>query len=69
MNMTKAAFQAWSLVCRDGRGTSALVLFSAVDDPDAKQVLLTFSVAPDAARHAGSHRRHARVVTVERASA
>jgi invasion protein IalB len=44
--MTKAAFQAWSLVCRDGSGDERrCVLFIAVADPDAKQVLLTFSVA------------------------
>jgi len=46
MNMTKSAFQAWSLVCRDWPGNERrCVLFIAVADPDAKQVLLTFSVA------------------------
>lgn len=46
MNMTKSAFQAWSLVCRDWPGNERrCVLFIAVADPDVKQVLLTFSVA------------------------
>lgn len=46
MNMTKSAFQAWSLVCRDWPGGERrCVLFIAVADPDVKQVLLTFSVA------------------------
>ena len=46
MNMTKSAFQAWSLVCRDWPGNERrCVLFIAAADPDAKQVLLTFSVA------------------------
>ena len=46
MNMTKSAFQAWSLVCRDWPGNERrCVLFIAVADPDMKQVLLTFSVA------------------------
>lgn len=46
MNMTKSAFQAWSLVCRDWPGNERrCVLFIAVADPDAKQVLLTFSIA------------------------
>ena len=45
-NMTKAAFQAWSLVCRDGAGNERrCVLFIAVADPDEKKVLLTFSIA------------------------
>ena len=46
MNMTKSAFQAWSLVCRNWPGNERrCVLFIAVADPDVKQVLLTFSVA------------------------
>ena len=46
MNMTKSAFQAWSLVCRPWPGNERrCVLFIAVADPDRKQVLLTFSVA------------------------
>src|SRR5690349_4584199 len=46
MNMTKSAFQAWSLVCRPWPGNERrCVLFIAVADPDKKQVLLTFSVA------------------------
>ena len=46
MNMTKSAFQAWSLVCRDWPGNERrCVLFIAAADPDAKQVLLTFSIA------------------------
>ena len=46
MNMTKSAFQAWSLVCRTWTGNERrCVLFIAVADPDVKQVLLTFSVA------------------------
>ena len=46
MNMTKSAFQAWSLVCRNWPGNERrCVLFIAVADPDVKQVLLTFSIA------------------------
>jgi invasion protein IalB len=46
MSMTKSAFQAWSLVCRPWPGNERrCVLFIAVADPDAKHVLLTFSVA------------------------
>lgn len=46
MNMTKSAFQAWSLVCRPWPGGERrCVLFIAVADPDRKNVLLTFSVA------------------------
>lgn len=46
MDMTKSAFQAWSLVCRKWSGDERrCVLFIAVADPDRKQVLLTFSVA------------------------
>jgi invasion protein IalB len=46
MNMTKTAFQAWSLVCRPWPGNERrCVLFIAAADPDRKQVLLTFSVA------------------------
>jgi invasion protein IalB len=46
MNMTKSAFQAWSLVCRPWPGGERrCVLFIAVANPDSKNVLLTFSVA------------------------
>jgi invasion protein IalB len=46
MDMTKSAIQAWSLVCRPWPGNERrCVLFIAVADPDAKHVLLTFSVA------------------------
>lgn len=46
MDMTKSAFQAWSLVCRKWSGNERrCVLFIAVADPDVKRVLLTFSVA------------------------
>lgn len=46
MDMTKSAFQAWSLVCRPWPGGERrCVLFIAVADPDLKNVLLTFSVA------------------------
>jgi invasion protein IalB len=45
-NMTKRAFQGWSLVCRDWTGGERrCVLFIAVADPESKQVLLTFSVS------------------------
>jgi invasion protein IalB len=46
MSMTKSAFQAWSLVCRGWTGNERrCVLFIAVADPDAEQVLLTLSIA------------------------
>jgi invasion protein IalB len=46
MNMTKSAFQAWSLVCRPWPGGDRrCVLFIAVANPDSRNVLLTFSVA------------------------
>ena len=46
MNITKSAFQAWSLVCRPWPGGERrCVLFIAVADRDKKNVLLTFSVA------------------------
>jgi invasion protein IalB len=38
MNMTKSAFQAWSLVCRDWPGNERrCVLFIAVADPDVSR--------------------------------
>ena len=45
-NMSKSAFQAWSLVCRNSAESDRrCVLFIAVADPQRKQVLLTFSIA------------------------
>ena len=45
-NMTKTAYDSWSLVCRDwSEDERRCVLFMAVADTDLKQVLLTFSVA------------------------
>jgi len=45
-NVTRSAFDAWSLVCRSPAGSERrCVLFMAVADPQRKQVLLTFSIA------------------------
>jgi invasion protein IalB len=44
-NVTRSAFEAWSLVCRNPAGERRCVLFIAVADPQRKQVLLTFSIA------------------------
>jgi invasion protein IalB len=44
-NMTKTAYDGWSLVCRGWSGDQRrCVLFMAVADTDLKQVLLTFAV-------------------------
>ena len=45
-NITRTAFQGWSLVCRDWEEVERrCVLFMAVADPGMQQVLLTLSVA------------------------
>ena len=44
-NVTRSAFEAWSLVCRNPDGERRCVLFIAVADPQRKQVLLTVSIA------------------------
>ncbi len=45
-NMTRSAYEAWSLVCRNSEGSERrCVLFIAVADPQRNQVLLTFSIA------------------------
>jgi invasion protein IalB len=44
-NVTRSAFEAWSLVCRNPAGERRCVLFIAVADSQRKQVLLTFSIA------------------------
>jgi invasion protein IalB len=45
-DITKSAFQAWSLACRNPTPSDKrCVLFIAVADPQKKQVVLTFSIA------------------------